>query len=642
MDNIRAHMTSPPAGRVTKGERTREAIMTAAAELFRERGFRETSLSDIGAAAGVSGPAIYRYFKSKGELLSVLIEEAAILWRGTVDDVLNEDTPPRVTLERLIDAAITLQLRNGNLRDVFNKEYRSLGEDARRRVAPDRARADGGMDAPPLRGETRTERPGRSGCGDHGRRDAPFDHHLDRCRSGAASASDEGHGARWPAIRRGRTPGGGAGMSTAPESAARTPASAAISEESQLDEESFRHEVLAFLEATLTRKGARREDGGVTEHVGGDQSGVTRAVAYQHTLAEAHLAGITWPVAYGGRGLSGRFQRIFDREAKGFVVPPRSLEIGLGMCGPTLLVHATEEQKQEFIPPLLRGDHVWCELFSEPGAGSDLSSVQTTARRDGEEFVLDGQKVWTSGAQYSDFAACLARTDPARPKREGITMFVVDMHTPGITVRPLRQLTGESHFNEVFLDAVRVPVSNILGHEHDGWRVARTMLAFERQALGGLGSSGGGKGGFARLAELAAQRGLADRPVVRDHLAQLRIHQMVLRHLSGYLQATSRGSDGAAASMLKLAMAHVVQDTARAAVEVAGMHAVAWDPADPQGGRWSDQLLSSLSASIGGGTNEIVRNVIAERVLGLPRDEEGDLMPGDLLGDARTGATRGS
>lgn len=433
---------------------------------------------------------------------------------------------------------------------------------------------------------------------------------------------------------------------------------------SDVDEVSFRREVVAFLEATLPKKAGATGGGGDGSGVAGgggsggggggdggdgaagvamaDASGVSRARAYQRALAEAGLAGITWPVAYGGRGLSGRYQRIFDQEAKAFQVPPRALEIGLGMCGPTILAYASEAQKQAFIPPLLRGEHVWCELFSEPGAGSDLSSVQTRARRDGDEFVLDGQKVWTSGAHHSDYAACLTRTDPERAKREGITMFIVDMHAPGITVRPLRQLTGEAHFNEVFLDGVRVPAANVLGDVDGGWRVARTMLAFERQALSGLGSGGGGKGGFAALAAEAARRvPLAERPVVREHLVQLRVQQMVLRYLSGYLQAKSRGGDGAAASALKLAMAQVVQRTARVAVEVAGMHAVAWAPDDPAGARWSNQLLSSLSASIGGGTDEIVRNVIAERVLGLPRDEEGDLMPGALGGEARTGATGG-
>jgi alkylation response protein AidB-like acyl-CoA dehydrogenase len=417
-------------------------------------------------------------------------------------------------------------------------------------------------------------------------------------------------------------------------------------------EDEFRQEVLAFLRATLPAKDD--EASGVVSFGG---SGLSRSAAYQRQLADAGLAGITWPVEYGGRGLSGRYQRIYDAEAKAFKVPPRSLEIGLGMCGPTLLVHASEEQKRAFIPPLLRGDHVWCELFSEPGAGSDLSSVQTRARRDGDEFVLQGQKVWTSGAQHSDYAACLVRTDSTRPKREGISMLIVDMHVPGVTVRPLRQITGESHFNEVFLDEVRVPAANVVGTVNDGWRVARSMLAFERQALGNMGGGGGGKGGFAALAEEAKRRDLAGRPALRDHLVQLRIRQMVLRYLTGYLQVKAKGSDGAAASVLKLAMAQLVQESGLVAVEAAGMHATAWAADDPDGGRWSDQLLSSLSASIGGGTNQIVRNVIAERVLGLPRDEEGDLMPGDLdrggldPGDAPTrpktatssgaGATRG-
>jgi alkylation response protein AidB-like acyl-CoA dehydrogenase len=382
-------------------------------------------------------------------------------------------------------------------------------------------------------------------------------------------------------------------------------------------EEGFRAEVAEFLAATLPRKG---------EPAAVEGNGVTRAVAYQRRLADARLAGITWPAEYGGRGLPGRYQRIFDRESKAYQVPPRALEIGLGMCGPTLLVHATDAQKKALIPPMLRGDHVWCELFSEPGAGSDLSSVQTRARRDGDEFVLDGQKVWTSGAQHSDYAACLTRSNPDVPRRDGITMLIVDMQSPGITVRPLRQITGDAHFNEVFLDAVRVPVANVLGEIDGGWRVARTMLAFERQALGGLGSGGGGKGGFAALAAEAKARDIATRPEVRSRLVELRIRQMVLQHLSGYLQSKARRSgDGASAALLKLAMAQVVQQSALAAVDVAGMHAQAWAPTDPQGGRWATQLLSSQSASIGGGTNEIVRNVVAERLLGLPRDEEGDL-----------------
>ena len=393
-------------------------------------------------------------------------------------------------------------------------------------------------------------------------------------------------------------------------------------------EEDFRRQVLDFLRATLPPNAG--EPSGVVSFGG---AGLSRSVAYQRQLADAGLAGITWPAEYGGRGLPERFQRIYDREAKAFRIPPRSLEVGLSICGPTLLTHAGEEQKKAFLPSLLRGDHVWCELFSEPGAGSDLSSLQTRARRDGDVFVLDGQKVWTSGAQHSDFAACLVRTDSTRPKREGITMVIVDMHAPGVTVRPLRQITGETHFYEVFLDEVRVPVANVVGEVNDGWRVARTMLAFERQALGNVGGGGGG-GGFTALVEEAERRDLVSRPVLRDHLVQLRIRQLVLRYLSAYLQVKAKapGGDGAAASLLKLAMAQLVQESALVGVEASGLHAIAWDPREPAGRRSSDQLLGSQSASIGGGTNQIVRNVIAERALGLPRDTEGDLMPGDLDG----------
>jgi len=380
------------------------------------------------------------------------------------------------------------------------------------------------------------------------------------------------------------------------------------------DEERFRLTARAFLEETLPRKG---------ETVSGRDSGVTRAKDHQRRLADAGFAGITWPVEYGGRGLAGRFQRIFDGEAAAFQIPPRVLEIGLGMCGPTILVHGSEDQKRALIPPLLRGDHVWCELFSEPGSGSDLASVQTRAQRDGDTWVLDGQKVWTSGAQHSDFAACLARTDIDRPKREGITMLLVDMHVPGITVRPLRQMTGDAQFNEVFLDSVRVPCDSVLGAVNGGWRVARTMLAFERRALGALGSGGGGRGGFGALVEAAQARAIVSPPHVRQRLADLRIRQMVLRQLAGRMAATGRSSGGEA-SLLKLAMARLVQETASVAVEIAGPAAIAWEPAKPGAGRWTAQVLNSPSASIGGGTNEVVRNVIAEVVLGLPRDIEVD------------------
>ncbi len=380
------------------------------------------------------------------------------------------------------------------------------------------------------------------------------------------------------------------------------------------DEGEFAAAARAFLEAALPRKGERPEGGG---------SGVARAKEYQRRLAEAGFAGITWPEEYGGRGLPRRFQRAFDREAAAFQLPSRALDIGLGMCAPTILVHGTEEQKKALLPPMLRGEHVWCELFSEPGAGSDLASVQTRAVRDGDVFVVTGQKVWTSGAQHSDFAACLTRTDPDRPKRDGITMLLVDMHAPGVTVRPLRQITGDAQFNEVFLDAVRVPVDHALGPVDGGWRVARTMLSFERQTLGAMGGGGGGRGGFTALAAAARASGAADDPRARQRLADIRARQMALRQLTARSQS-SKQATGGDASVLKLTMARLVQDTAAVAADVAGLAAVAWAADDPAGGRWAAQLLNARSASLGGGTNEVVRNVIGEAVLGLPRDIEVD------------------
>ena len=384
------------------------------------------------------------------------------------------------------------------------------------------------------------------------------------------------------------------------------------------DETQFVREARAFLDATLLPKGASPSS---------SDDAVTRAKQLQRQLFDADFGAITWPVDYGGRGLPRRYQRLFDRELAAFQAPPRVLDIGLGMVGPAILVHGSEEQKRRFVPPLLRGEHVWCELFSEPGAGSDLASVQMRATRDGDTWILDGQKVWTSGAQHSDYAACIARTDPEQPKHEGISMFLVDVHEPGVTVRPLRQMTGDAHFNEVFLDGVRVPHRNVLGEAHEGWRVARTILAFERQTLAGMGSGGGsGKGGFAALVATARDRQLLDRPEIRDRIVDARIRQTVLRHLGAYLQANagSGRATGAEASLVKLMMAKNLQDFVSLAVDVAGPAAVAWDRSEPDGSRWATQLLNAPSASIGGGTNEIVRNVIAERLLGLPRDIEVD------------------
>ena len=211
---------------------------------------------------------------------------------------------------------------------------------------------------------------------------------------------------------------------------------------------------------------------------------------WQHTLYEGGWGAITWPVEYGGRGDSAWHQAIFNQEAAKYDVSTGVFSVGIGMCGPTLIAHGSEAQKQRFLPAMLRGEEVWCQLFSEPDAGSDLAGLKTRARRDGDVFVVNGQKVWTSGAQYSDWGILVARTNADVPKHKGITYFLVDMRTPGIEIRPLRQITGDAHFNEEFLTDVAIPAENVVGTVDHGWAVTHTTMGNERALIGGAGGGG--------------------------------------------------------------------------------------------------------------------------------------------------------
>ncbi|MBA2282892.1 MAG: acyl-CoA dehydrogenase family protein, partial [Acidimicrobiia bacterium] len=245
---------------------------------------------------------------------------------------------------------------------------------------------------------------------------------------------------------------------------------------------------------------------------------LARSKRWQAAVADAGWACITWPRAYGGQGGTPGEAAIFAEEVVGIGGAPGAFAVGISMAGPTLIAHGTDEQKARFLPPMLRGEEVWCQLFSEPGAGSDLAGIATRARRDGEEWVVDGQKVWTSGAAESDWGILLTRTDPDRPKHRGITFFLVDMRSPGIEVRPLRQMTGASHFSEVFLTGVRIPDADVVGELHGGWGVAMTTLANERTFMGG----GGRSLGVPELVALAADHRRAGDPVVRQGLAAAR------------------------------------------------------------------------------------------------------------------------
>jgi alkylation response protein AidB-like acyl-CoA dehydrogenase len=280
---------------------------------------------------------------------------------------------------------------------------------------------------------------------------------------------------------------------------------------------------------------------------------------------------------------------------------------------------------------MIRGDEVWTQLLSEPGAGSDLAGLQTRATRDGDEYILNGQKVWTSGANQSDYALCVARTNPDLPKHQGLSMFIVDLKAPGVIIRPLRQMTGEAHFNEVFLDGVRVPTADLVGRENDGWRALTTMLTHERLALGaGTGAGGSGQGwtrpASARFIALARRRGLSGDKVLRQELAKLYIAEQVLAYTGQKMRDEIAAGIpvGAKGSLAKLATALISRQSAGLGMVLAGPGSQAWDPTDPNGSVLAHALCFSPMTAIAGGTSEIQRNTIGERVLGLPKEPQVD------------------
>jgi len=350
-----------------------------------------------------------------------------------------------------------------------------------------------------------------------------------------------------------------------------------------------------------------------------DQAQLDLARAWQRTKFEAGWAAVHWPVEHGGRGLSAIEAGVVAEEEARFDVSARFFMIGIDMAGPTLMAHGTAEQQARFLEPMLRGDEVWCQLFSEPGAGSDLASLGTRAVRDGDAWVLTGQKVWTSSAHLADWGMCLARTDPDAPKHQGIGYFLVDLHAPGVTVRPLRQIDGAIHFNEVFLDGVRVPADRVVGQPTDGWRVAMTTLTAERTAIGE-----GGQTGWRDVADLAARLGRVEDPVVRQEIARLHSRQTIQRWLmfrvrTAVAQGRQPGPEGA---VLKLVNSHQVEHLGATLMSVLGPEGMLWHGDAPDGGFWQDVFLFQWSSRIGGGTEDIQRNILAERVLGLPREPD--------------------
>jgi alkylation response protein AidB-like acyl-CoA dehydrogenase len=346
--------------------------------------------------------------------------------------------------------------------------------------------------------------------------------------------------------------------------------------------------------------------------------------AWQRTLHEGHWVAIHWPVEYGGRGASVTQVAIYNEELARAAAPPLLGRAGVTLVGPTLMAHGTEEQRVRWMPRILGADDVWCQLFSEPGAGSDLARLSTRAERRGSVYRVSGQKVWSSYATFADMGIALVRTDPGVPPHKGISMLAIPMTARGVDVRPLRQMTGEYEFNEVFLDDVEVPVENLVGPENEGWRVANTTLANERGASFIWKEQVLHHGAIDALAKTCARRGRATDPLVRQRLARSWIDVEIFRlHNARTLARLGRGEEvGADSSIVKLFWAGMSQRLSETAIDVLGPDALltADDEGAVDGGRWARGLLSTLANSIMGGTSEIQRNIIGERILGLPRE----------------------
>jgi len=347
---------------------------------------------------------------------------------------------------------------------------------------------------------------------------------------------------------------------------------------------------------------------------GGDPELFEFRRAWQRALNERGWAGLSWPTEYGGAGATMVEQAIFYEEIARAGAPSMANVLGLAMGGPTVIAHGTEEQKQRFLPPILSADEIWCQGFSEPGSGSDLASLKTRAVRDGDDWVVTGQKVWTTYAHEAKWCMLVARTDRDAPKHRGLTYFLMDMEQDGVEVRPLVQITGESEFNELFIEEARIPDAHIVGGEGNGWPVAITTLMHERAGLA-FALQVSVQIVLRELQEQIREAGLAGDPVIRQRFAQVYVESQVLR-LNAYRGLTAtmkRGAPGPEGSLGKWHWAEVNQSLTELAMDVAGAGAVVAD------GKWPYRFLRARANSIEGGTTEILKNIVAERVLGLPR-----------------------
>jgi alkylation response protein AidB-like acyl-CoA dehydrogenase len=402
-----------------------------------------------------------------------------------------------------------------------------------------------------------------------------------------------------------------------------------------ITEDDFRAEALAFLEANakrrqteVTRWGEGSDRVGVLEEKTPEEerAEVEAAKAWRQKMFDAGFGWITGPAQYGGRELPKSYERLYQSIEAEFATPSMSpFGIGLGMVAPTILAHATDKVKDAYLRKMYRGDIIGCQLFSEPGAGSDLAGLQTRAVRDGDEWIITGQKVWTSGAQYSDIGEIICRTNPDAPKHKGLTGFVVDMHAPGVEVRPLRQMTGGASFNEVFFTEVRVPDDHRLGDVDQGWSVALTTLMNERAAIGG-GGAGVGTMGTARLIEMLRYLGKDKDPVLRQQLADVYINGQVARYtnLRAMEKIKAGQLPGPEMSIGKLTLTQNMQRIQKFVCDALGPRITA-DTGEWGTFAWAEFVLGVPGMRVAGGTDEVMRNIVGERVLGLPKEPRVDV-----------------
>ncbi|MEL6892165.1 MAG: acyl-CoA dehydrogenase family protein [Actinomycetota bacterium] len=344
--------------------------------------------------------------------------------------------------------------------------------------------------------------------------------------------------------------------------------------------------------------------------------------AFLAAAAGAGLAGVAYPAEYGGGGYTPAHDKIW-RECQGnYTMMTGAFIISHGMCVPMLSEYGTDEIKQQYLPDAISGKTLWCQMFSEPGAGSDVASLQTRAIRDGDEWILNGQKVWTTTAHFADYGIVIARTDPDQPKHAGISMFIMDMKAPGVEIRPIHQIDGGSEFNEVFMTDVRVPAENLLGEYNNGWRMATAMLMYERVAIGTAGSGKVNQPTYKLLLKAAQENGKVADPVVRQEL--MRIYSMettkalVAQRTKAEMKAGK--TPGPGGSLGKLFGSEIAWAMREVALEIAGPQTIAWEPDAENGDERQRIFLNSFQSSIAGGTDEIQRNIIGDRVLGLPRE----------------------